>query len=752
MLCKGNLYKSDKYIIYEQVKAAIQMGKRFHKLFQTTLGKLFFAIFSALTLITGIVAYYDTRNERDLLYLRTQTELLEVATRLDSQIPTTFEQILADNKAQDLESAEQTKILNENLQPAVTAFSQQYPGVGLGIYSRQLDRNIAVGPVFDPSFLQKDTAPGALAIYETGKFTALHIQECILWDGKPILSVHYPIYRNGNIIGHTFANTKIEDIEAAYQASLVKREAWIIGTWLLVLAFISYIFIKLDNGRKKLIEELRSNRNTSDTISDFPEYIPVLETAIQLRKEIEERNSYITWVVTQINAGVIVIDRNARILLINDFARRYAGVRDSKLLLDQEYCDWVKKLGNVVGSSLLQALNGVTVRDTKVSAENGMIYMNTTPIYDPTSGEIVAAACCFSDITEGEEKNMLVRKTSQRLSQLIELCPIAILELDKEGHIVRLNTAVINHLNGYLPYTRKQLLGKTIQSVTAELGIDFEHTAIQKVFHGQEIRNEHIVLLDRQLILNAVPVLDPDDGEFAGVLAVYHDITKYENVKNEMSRLEYLNAIGETASSVAHELRNPATTVRGFVQMLSAKCKDEHRDYYSLILEELDRMNEIIENFLSLARNRYIAKAPLNLNNILKSLHPLLAADTLKNDIQLNYELCENIRILELNSKEIRQLVFNLARNAIEAMQPKGILTISTKNVTNGVELTISDTGTGIPPEVTENIFEPFYTSKPNGTGLGLAVSRNIVEGHNGTIQVRSEIGKGTTFTIYLPV
>lgn len=721
-------------------------------MFHTRLGKLFFATFSALTAVALIASYDDARDERDLLYLQKERELLQVATQLDGQIQNSFDQVLLTYNAKGMSENDQTKILNDNLQPQVDLLSKKYSGIGLGIYSRKLDRNVAIGPKFDPSFLIRVPAPDAFKIYETGMFTSLRIEKSILWDGKPILAVHYPIYRNGEIIGHTFANTPIENIENTYLVGLIKRTLKIFGMWLLAIGFSSYVFYQIKAGRKRLISDIKNSQDDINALREFPEYMPILESVVQLRKGIEERNALVNWVVTQGNAGIIIVDKYKKIKLINEFASRYIGLGDPNALIGLEYEEWIEPVGIFDGEPLLIALKGMIITNYRADTGKGIIRLNASPIYDPVSGEIVAAACYFWDVTESEKASRLYKETTKRLLHLIEICPLAILELNKEGYITSLNSAMFEFYREYLPYTKEQLLGKSIREISSELGIEFNGSAIDRILSGQNVRNEHIVRLDRHFIVNGIPTNDEESGSLSGVLVIYHDISQYEQVKNEMARLEYLNAIGETASSVAHELRNPATTIRGFVQMLSIKSKDEYRDYFTIIIEELDRMNEIIEDFLSLSRNRYVPKTPYDLNAILYSLYPILSADALKNDIELVYDLCDKIRIVELNSKEIKQLVLNLARNGIEAMQSKGKLTICTKNTTNGVELIVSDTGPGIPPAILQKIFAPFYTSKKNGTGLGLSVSRNIVEGHNGTIHVDSEVGKGTVFTIYLPI
>jgi PAS domain S-box-containing protein len=357
----------------------------------------------------------------------------------------------------------------------------------------------------------------------------------------------------------------------------------------------------------------------------------------------------------------------------------------------------------------------------------------------------------ISNETEASGQDELFQQTRLKLAHLIDLCPLPILELDSNGCIANLNKAMQDFYNRYLAYSKESLIGESIQSLSSQLGIEYKKSFIARVMNGQEIRNEYARQLDCDWLLHGAPIIDAATGSVNGAIAIYHDISEAEKTKQEMARLEGLNAIGETAGSVAHELRNPACTIRGFVELLQRKCREDQKEYYGIILEELDRMNGIIEDFLSLTRNRLIDKMPLDINEVLRSLYPLILSDALKNGIELEYNLCDKAEALELNSREIRQLVLNLARNGIDAMSPRGTLRISTEKVMSGINLVIQDTGTGIQPELLNKIFEPFYTSKKNGTGLGLAVCRNIVKGHAGAIKVESEVDKGTTFTMFFP-
>nr|WP_260440176.1 HAMP domain-containing sensor histidine kinase [Cohnella lubricantis] len=202
------------------------------------------------------------------------------------------------------------------------------------------------------------------------------------------------------------------------------------------------------------------------------------------------------------------------------------------------------------------------------------------------------------------------------------------------------------------------------------------------------------------------------------------------------------------AASITHEIRNPMAVIRGFVQLLNERSTSEQNSYFHIILQELDRANGIINDFLSLAQNRIVEKNVSDLHSLLEDLLPLLQADANMRGQQIELSLCEQLDPLELNVKEIKQLVLNLARNGMEAMDDKGVLRIETHNLPDRIELRVTDNGVGIPPEKLERLFEPFYTTKTNGTGLGLALCLSIMERHNGKIHVVSKIGEGTTFIV----
>lgn len=232
-----------------------------------------------------------------------------------------------------------------------------------------------------------------------------------------------------------------------------------------------------------------------------------------------------------------------------------------------------------------------------------------------------------------------------------------------------------------------------------------------------------------------------------GRVLTFRDVTDHKILEKEMIHLERLNLIGKMAAGIGHEVRNPMTTIRGFLQMLIKKKECfQYWEYYELMIAELDRANAIISDFLSVAKERSSCQKVESLNRIIKSLLPLVEADAIVENNYIKIELGEISEIM-LDDKEIRQLILNLVRNGLDSMSSGGYLTIKTYMENDQIVLAIKDQGTGIPPEVLARMGTPFFTTKENGTGLGVAISKSIATRHQGVMDIESS-DKGTTFFI----
>lgn len=264
------------------------------------------------------------------------------------------------------------------------------------------------------------------------------------------------------------------------------------------------------------------------------------------------------------------------------------------------------------------------------------------------------------------------------------------------------------------------------------------------------IFRELFVKLKNDLQLFAEAILEGRTVSFNSEIAEFTPILQYISEQTEkMTRLDRLNIIGEMAASIAHEVRNPMTTVRGLLQLMSNKPEfTKQKDNLELMIDEIDRANNIITEFLSLAKNRAMEFSENNMNDIIRDIYPLLRADALRNNCEIEVDFSE-IPNVPVDQNSIRQLILNMVRNGLDAMAGSaGVIEISTRTDDEKVFLSIKDHGSGIPPEVKEKLGTPFFTTKEKGTGLGLAICYRIVQRHGASLTVESEPGKGTVFTI----
>jgi signal transduction histidine kinase len=241
------------------------------------------------------------------------------------------------------------------------------------------------------------------------------------------------------------------------------------------------------------------------------------------------------------------------------------------------------------------------------------------------------------------------------------------------------------------------------------------------------------------------------------VIEIFYDITERKKAEQELSglqaeiaRLESLNLVGQLVAGLTHEIRKPLTIVRGYFQLLGSKPELQlHNFKFELIINELDRANLIITEFLSFVNNRQTEKQDQNINDILHHLYPLIEADAFSQNKHLIFEAMETPTI-PLDAKEISQLVLNLSRNGFESMKDRGTLTIRTYVENEQVVLSVQDEGEGIPSEYLDKLGTPFFTTKGNGTGLGIATCYNIAVRHNAKLDLESDSG-GTTFFVRFP-
>jgi len=227
-----------------------------------------------------------------------------------------------------------------------------------------------------------------------------------------------------------------------------------------------------------------------------------------------------------------------------------------------------------------------------------------------------------------------------------------------------------------------------------------------------------------------------------------------EQAQTQLIRTEKLASIGQLAAGVAHEINNPLGTILIYSHLIqkSLEPDDPKREDIALVISEANRAKDIVQGLLSFAREKKLRASEVNVNDILEEVLSLVVNQSLFHNIKIKKSFDQGPQTIVADETQLKQVFLNIILNAAQAMEGNGKLTISTIFDKKQIKIKIADTGPGIPPEVMGKLFSPFFTTKEKGTGLGLAISYGIIERHQGKIDVETDLGKGSTFVITLPV
>jgi PAS domain S-box-containing protein len=337
-----------------------------------------------------------------------------------------------------------------------------------------------------------------------------------------------------------------------------------------------------------------------------------------------------------------------------------------------------------------------------------------------------------------------------------------VVTLDSDGVVLTWNKAAAA-ISGV---SAEQVVGMLCRQAIDALNIEDADKAstvstIQKVFDTAEVYQGYKLcfhpLNKDEIYLNmSISPLLNNAGEQLGVVIIFEDITREIKMEQDFQRVGELAAVGQLAASIAHELRNPLSSIKGAAQLLREQYSDHLTiiEFLDIILEEVDSLSKLTTEFLDYARPMQLELRPTDVNDVVRKTLQLMFMQINDSRVALSENLAQDLPTIEIDDKQIEQVLRNIILNALQAMPGGGSLEIATcahRGHAGGVELTVADTGSGIPPEKLDRIFTPFYTTKTKGTGLGLSVVRRIVENHGGRIDVASEEGKGSTFSIILP-
>jgi two-component system sensor histidine kinase HydH len=344
-----------------------------------------------------------------------------------------------------------------------------------------------------------------------------------------------------------------------------------------------------------------------------------------------------------------------------------------------------------------------------------------------------------------------LQDTSAFADEVVTHLPVGLIATDRDGKITFFNAAAEKITGLNLHETRGKDPENVLPSPWCELKeyLDQGETVLEQemecVFSGQE----------------PVPVsvsatrIDNEEGYFVGNILILRDLGEVRRLQEEVRRKEKLAALGGLAAGVAHEIRNPLSSIKGIASYFGGNFAEGSHDLElaGVMIQEVDRLNRVISELLDFARPSELNLKPTDVNEILKHSTRLVQQDAKTKNIEIHWSGSENLAQVQLDADRFSQCLLNLYLNAIQSMDAGGVLSINCSPGDNeNIRMEIADTGKGIRSSDLKKIFDPYFTTKSTGTGLGLAIVHKIIEAHQGNIKVTSTPGKGTVFTIFIPI
>jgi two-component system sensor histidine kinase HydH len=332
---------------------------------------------------------------------------------------------------------------------------------------------------------------------------------------------------------------------------------------------------------------------------------------------------------------------------------------------------------------------------------------------------------------------------------VVESMASGLITVDTKGRIVSTNRKA-SHLLGW---NTRQIQGRALESLIPAQYLNINDVIEQKkgiIEREIDCPSEKGIL---PLSVSVTPLKDSEGGSMGAVI-IFRDLREIRELQKKVRRSERLAALGRLASGVAHEIRNPLSSIKGFAQYFRDKfdAGTEDKSYADIMIQEVERLNRVITQLLDFGRPKELHLGLHPLSQILEHPLQLIRADLDKRGIKLIQSPFPKDEI-KVDSDQITQALLNIFINAMESMEGGGELRVEMvqKPERGGVEIWISDSGPGIHRENLSKIFDPFFSTKKKGTGLGLTITSNIIEAHEGEVMVESREGKGTTFKIFLP-
>ncbi|WP_164545454.1 PAS domain-containing sensor histidine kinase [Paenibacillus albus] len=491
-------------------------------------------------------------------------------------------------------------------------------------------------------------------------------------------------------------------------------------------------------------------------------YMVLRERGVNDGPDLDEQLSkeQLNFFFANVDDACLVLDTKLHILKINEaFETMFGWVEEEVLgtlvptIADQQQDEVERVRSLVLASRQAYCYEGFRSRKDGSLVE---IAVSASPLFG-SNGEPVAIALIIKDIAERKKMIEALRESEKRLREVMNAMPDLVTFKDGQGRWVEANqnTLIMFKLES-VPYK-----GLTNEELAKQSGYYEEILAKSNEWDEQVWEAGHAIRQqnglpntrygDRLYDIMKVPLFHTD-GRRNGLLTIGRDITELKQTEELLRTTDKLAVVGQLAAGIAHEIRNPLTTIKGFISLLSKQTTDKNSWYLDVMNNEIEQMEWITNQFMSVAKPQLMSCKMHRIELVLAQVTSLLYPLALMNNVQIHLETEPDIPEVLCDENQLIQVFINVVKNAIEAMNAGGQIEMMIKRRDEQhVSICVTDHGCGIPAERIARLGEPFYSMKEKGTGLGLMICYKIVKEHGGCITIESELGLGTTVEIVLP-
>jgi PAS domain S-box-containing protein len=478
----------------------------------------------------------------------------------------------------------------------------------------------------------------------------------------------------------------------------------------------------------------------------------------ELTKEIKRTKNYLANLLSSSPSNIITTDSHGYFTYISSSTEELFGFKPQELLGRPVKDFYVR--GKAQAQRIMDLLKkneiikNYEVQVFKSDGTKVYIKLSASLIRDE-NGNIIGTIGICDDISEQKKLMQEMRGQAQYLANIMADSADAIVSIDNNNIIKSWNKGA----EEIFGYTSQEMVGHSFHKMVPKELLDKDELdkIRQEVYEKGFIRNYETYRIrkdGRKIFVNITRTAIKDEtGNVIGSSAIIRDITKMKELQRQLIHSEKLATIGRLSAALAHEIKNPLAGISGAVQVIGENLPegDSRQEIIKEILRQTKWLDNTINHLLLYSKPRPLNKVYYNIHTLLDQVIMVLQQEPQMAKVEIVRCYDEAFTKALIDPQQMEQVFMNIIINSLQAMPRGGNLTITTEQQRNKQLISFADTGVGIAAGMVLDIFEPFYTTKHRGTGLGLNISYNIVKSHNGTIKVKSELGKGSIFTIVLP-